>query len=48
MVGNMQLSWVTWGGGYSMGLVQKHLPDVNSCEVSSGASYLLVQALTSE
>ena len=43
----MGLICMHWGGESSMGLDQKHQPDVTTCEVCSGASNLLVQAMTS-
>ena len=39
-----------WAPGWwvlSLRMDGKHQPDVTSCESSSGASYLLVQAMTS-
>ena len=44
---NMQLSCMHWGGESSMGLDWKLQPDVTTCEVSSGATYLIVQDMTS-
>ena len=38
----MRLNSRTWGGGSSMGLDQKHQPDVTSCEVSSGCFLLAI------
>ena len=44
----MQLSCMHWGGESSMGLDQKHQPDVTFSEVSRGANYFIVQAMISE
>ena len=45
---NMWLSSECLGGGYYLGMDGKYQPDVTTCEVSNGASYLLVQAVTSK
>ena len=44
---NMQLSLGTGVGGSSIGLDQKHQPDMTSSDISSDVSSLLVQAMTS-